>query len=152
MNGLEVKQMSDEHLKVVRYMLLDLKHAMIPQDVEITDAHSKKIDALEFVIKQAEQVQVLEQDKENYRKAMENYKEGCGELERRNDILRSDLTANRNLYEKAAKKNKRYSETIEEVRSYMEQDAIIMMSDEDRFKGINKALIKHYEAIGGNEK
>lgn len=39
----------------------------------------------------------------------------------------------------------RYERVIEEVRSHMEYDASIMLSDEDRLKGIDKVLKVYYK-------
>ena len=40
--------------------------------------------------------------------------------------------------------NKRYFESIEEIRGYMETGSIMMLSEEDRLKGIHEILKKHY--------
>jgi len=40
--------------------------------------------------------------------------------------------------------NERFHKTIEKIRSYMEYDSEIMLSERDRLLGIDKALREHY--------
>lgn len=78
--------MSEKKTKEMK-KLLDEYYENADDPFASTEISMSIVDKVGYFI---ERVQVLEQDKENYRRAMENYKEVCGELEKRNDILRSD--------------------------------------------------------------
>lgn len=55
-------------------MLFELKNALIPQDMKVTISHGERIDALEYVIKQANRTYELEQQNIQYRKIIDNMK------------------------------------------------------------------------------
>src|SRR5690625_3492026 len=48
-----------EAIQEVMNMLFNLRHSWVPQDVETTYRHTRKVKALEFVIKQAERADRL---------------------------------------------------------------------------------------------
>jgi len=51
-----------EPIQVVKNMLFELRHSWVPQDVETTYRHTRKIKALEYVIEKAERVEELERE------------------------------------------------------------------------------------------
>lgn len=49
------------------------------------------------------------------------------------------------IIEKLQQQNKRYRETIEGIKRYMEYDSTIMLREEDRLEGIDRELKSFYQ-------
>lgn len=80
--------MNKQHLKEAENMLFELKHAMVPQDMETTIAHGKRIDALEYVVTQTKQVDVLLAENENHFRNIKSMERRIKKLEQENKRYR----------------------------------------------------------------
>ena len=65
-------------------------------------------------------------------------------------LAESNLSAVRRHLREEEQQNKRYQYLLKEIKGFMETDAKIYLTDEDRLNGIHNALSEFYKEEGGN--
>lgn len=65
-------------------------------------------------------------------------------------LAESNLSAVRRYLREEEEQNKRYQDLLKEIKGFMETDAKIYLTDEDRLNSIHNALTEFYKEEGGN--